>query len=149
MYRFELKVPAGDARERDRQRGAARTVTTVSMTNQSDDQIRFLVSQPVVSARVKAGLQQALQLRATLEKTRREIAEQQRQLNAIVQDQTRLRANLKEMPSTAAAYKRYLQKFDEQETQIEKYQADIKKLQGEEHAHQKVFDDFLAGFSAE
>ena len=33
------------------------------------------------------------------------------------------------MPATAAAYKRYLKKFDEQETQIEDYQAKIKKLQ--------------------
>jgi len=30
--------------------------------------------------------------------------------------------------STAAAYKRYLEKFDKQETQIEEYQATIKKL---------------------
>ena len=37
----------------------------------------------------------------------------------IVDDQARLRANLKEMPATAAAYKRYLEKFDQQETQIE------------------------------
>ncbi|MFO0930984.1 MAG: DUF4139 domain-containing protein, partial [Gemmataceae bacterium] len=138
VYRFELKVPAGDARtltvneERDLN-------TTVALASQSDEQIRLLIQQPIASDALKAGLKQAQTLRWELEKTRREIAEQQRQLNTIVQDQTRLRANLKEMPSTAAAYKRYLQKFDEQETQIEKYQADIKKLQGEEHAHQKVF----------
>jgi hypothetical protein len=53
------------------------------------------------------------------------------------------------MPSSAAAYKRYLQKFDEQETQIEKYQADVKKLQGLEHNQKKEFEDFLAAFNAE
>ena len=53
------------------------------------------------------------------------------------------------MPPTAAAYKRYLDKFDQQETQIEKYQADIKKLQDVEHKQQKEFEDFLANFSAE
>ena len=52
------------------------------------------------------------------------------------------------MPATAAAYKRYLEKFDQQETQIEKYQAEIKKLQGTEHQQRKEFDDFLANFSA-
>jgi len=66
-----------------------------------------------------------------------------------VDDQGRLRANLREMPPTAEAYKRYLKKFDDQETQIETYQADIKKLQGIEHYQKKVFDDFLAHFSAE
>ncbi len=82
-------------------------------------------------------------------KTQREIQELERQLKVIVDDQVRLRANLKEMPVAAAAYKRYLAKFDEQETQIEKCQADVKKLQGVEHSQQKEFDDFLANFSAE
>ena len=53
------------------------------------------------------------------------------------------------MPPTAAVYKRYLDKFDQQETQIEKYQADIKKLQEAEHQQQKEFEDFLNNFSAE
>ncbi len=71
------------------------------------------------------------------------------QLKDITDDQVRLRANLKEMPPTAAAYKRYLDKFDVQETQIEKVQADIKKLQDVEHQQQKDFEDFLNNFSAE
>ncbi len=84
-----------------------------------------------------------------MNKTQREIAEQQLQLKTITEDQVRLRANLKEMPPTAAAYKRYLDKFDQQETQIEKYQADIKKMQETEHQQQKEFKDFLNNFSAE
>jgi hypothetical protein len=94
-------------------------------------------------------LKQAMTLRLEVAKSRREIEEQQRQLNTITEDQKRLRANLKEMPATAKAYKRYLEKFDLQETQIEKYQADIKKLHAQEHEQQKAFEDFLAGFSAE
>jgi hypothetical protein len=53
------------------------------------------------------------------------------------------------MPATAAAYKRYLQKFDEQETQIEKYQADIKKLQTQEYEQKKTFENFLAQLNVE
>jgi septal ring factor EnvC (AmiA/AmiB activator) len=90
-----------------------------------------------------------MELRWELNKTQREIGELQRQLNVITTDQGRLRANLREMPSTAAAYKRYLQKFDEQETQIEKYQADVKKLQGTEHQQKKTFEDYLANFNAD
>ena len=88
-------------------------------------------------------------LRWAMNKTQREIAEQQRQLKMITDDQIRLRANLKEMPATAAAYKRYLEKFDQQETQIEKYQADIKKMQETEHQQKKDFEDYLANFTAE
>jgi hypothetical protein len=53
------------------------------------------------------------------------------------------------MPLTAAAYKRYLDKFDQQETQIEKYQADVKTMQETEHQQKKEFEDFLNNFSAE
>ena len=90
-----------------------------------------------------------MKLRWAMAKTQRDIKELQRQLDVITQDQVRLRANLKEMPATAAAYSRHRAKFDEQETQIEKYQVDIKKLQGTEHTRRKEFEDFLANFSAE
>jgi septal ring factor EnvC (AmiA/AmiB activator) len=90
-----------------------------------------------------------MELRWAAAKTQRDIAEQEQQLKVITDDQVRLRANLKEMPSTAAAYKRYLEKFDTQETQIEQYQADIKKLQGIEFKQKKELEDFLANFSAE
>jgi hypothetical protein len=148
VYRFELKLPAG----------AARTLSVTeeqqvsyaaSLSSQSDEQVRVLLAQPAADEKLKKGVQRAQSLRWELEKTRREVAEQQRQLNAIVTDQGRLRANLKDMPSTAKAYRRYLEKFDEQETQIERYQADIKKLQSQEHQQQKSFDDFLAAFSTE
>jgi hypothetical protein len=148
VYRFEVKVPAGGTK--------SQTVTEEQevrneyiLASSGDEQIRFFLSQAVASQKVKDGLKQAMALRLEVAKTKREIAEQQRQLTTITEDQGRLRANLREMPSTAQAYKRYLEKFDKQETQIEKYQADIKKLQTEVHSQQKALDDFLAAFSAE
>jgi len=81
--------------------------------------------------------------------TQREIQQQERQLKVIVNDQVRLRANLKEMPPTAEAYKRYLKKFDEQETQIEDFQKKIKTLQDAEHQQRKTFEDYLAGLDVE
>jgi hypothetical protein len=148
VYRFEVKVPAGKT--------ATQTVTEervvsqqVQLTNSNDDQIRFFLNQTIASKKVKDGLAEAINLRAAVNKTQREIAELQLQLKTITEDQARLRANLKEMPPTAAAYKRYLDKFDQQETQIEKYQAEVKKYQETEHQQKKEFDDFLANFSAE
>ena len=122
----------------------------VQLTNSNDDQMRFFlnstVSQPEGQGRPEAGDGPALRAGQDAARDR---AELERQLKDITDDQVRLRANLKEMPPTAAAYKRYLEKFDEQETQIEKYQADIKKLQDVEHQQQKEFEDFLNNFSAE
>jgi hypothetical protein len=148
FYRFQLKVSPGKTE--------TQTVTeehvihsTAALTNNSDEQIGIFLHSPVTSEKVKAGLRQALELRQALAKTSREIQEEQKQLKTITDDQTRLRANLKEMPPTANAYKRYLEKFDLQETQIEKFQADIKALQATEHTQRKALDDFLANFTAE
>jgi hypothetical protein len=148
VYRFQLEVPSGATKtlvvteEREDQHSYA-------VSNQPDEQIKWLLTQPTASKKLQAGLKEALALRWALHKTQRESAELQRQLAVIVQDQGRIRANLKETPSTSRAHKRYLEKLDEQETQIEKYQADIKKLNQAEHDHKKAFDDFLARFSVE
>ena len=115
---------------------ATTRISSVALTNLDDNNIRLFLNNPITSPKVKDGLQSAMKLRWTVATTQREIQELQRQLNVITQDQVRLRANLKEMPSTAKAYKRYLEKFDTQETQIEKYQADIKKLQTTQHDQQ-------------
>ncbi len=148
FYRFQLKVAPGKTE--------TQTVTeeriinsNVQLTNLDDNSIRHFISQTITSDKVKAGLTKAMELRWTLEKTKREIAELQRQLDTIRTDQPRLRANLKELPQTSDAFQRIVKKFNEQETQIEKYQADIKKLQGVEHTQKKDFDDYLAGFNAE
>jgi hypothetical protein len=148
VYRFEVNVAPG--KTETLAVTEERTLTeNVQLTNLNDDQVRFFISQTATSARVKEGLRKALDLRGLLARTQREIQEQERQLKAITDDQVRLRANLREMPATAAAYKRYLQKFDQQETTIEKYQQDIKALQQTEHTQKKALEDFLAAFSAE
>jgi hypothetical protein len=148
VYRFQVKVPAGKTQ--------SRTVTeerivgeTLTITNFDDDRMRFFANQTVASPKLKEALAKAGELKLSLQKTQREMQEQQRQLDVITTDQARLRANLKEMPATAAAYKRYLQKFDEQETQIEKYQADIKKLQTQEFEQKKALEAFLAKLNVE
>jgi hypothetical protein len=148
VYRFELKVAAGQ--------GASEEVveekdlgSSISLSNTDDNTIRFFLSQPIVSEAVKKALTDALALKAKVDGARREIEQLQKQLKDITDDQVRLRANLREMPQTAEAYKRYLKKFDDQETQIETYRGKIKELQDVEFAHRKSFEDFLAKLDVE
>lgn len=142
LYRFEVKVPAGkDAKqeiveERD-------LLQNVSLTNSEEQQIRFFLQQPVLSDAVRKALEQAVTLRGKLAGVQRDLQQVQRSLQQIEQDQGRLRANLKEMPPTAAAYKRYLEKFDQQETEIEKLQAKRESLQQEEHKQRTGYDAYL------
>ena len=98
---------------------------------------------------VQDALKRAIDFRTKLATTQRELQQQQRLLGDIAKDQERLRANLREMPQTAAAYKRYLDKFDKQETEIENFQAQIKNLQDTEHQQKTEYDTFLAGLDVE
>src|SRR5262249_1612094 len=110
VYRFEVPLPAGKTasqeviEEKD-------VNTTIQLSNSDDQTMRFFLSQPVVSEAVKKALTRALELKGKLSGTQRDLQQLERQLKVIVDDQARLRANLKEMPPTADAYKRYLKKF--------------------------------------
>jgi hypothetical protein len=148
FYRFELKVPAGKT---GKQTVTEERVITqqVQLTSLDDNAIRIFHNQPVTSSRVKAALEETLSRRSAVAATQREVAEQERQLKVITDDQARLRANLREMPQTAAAYKRYLEKFDQQEVQIEKLQKEIERLRGIEFKQQKELEDFLANLNLE
>jgi len=148
VYRFEVKLPAGQTASREIVEEKD-VNTTVVLSNSDDQTMRYFISQPIVSEKVKNALGQAVELKSKLSTTQREIQQQERQLKVIVDDQVRLRANLKEMPPTAEAYKRYLKKFDDQETQIEDFQKKIKALQDTEYQQRKTFEDYLGGLDVE
>ncbi len=148
VHRFKVSVPAGKtlpftvSEERD-------VASQVALSNSNDHFIRVVVNDQAASPKVKEALRQALALRGKVAATQREVQQVQRQLNVITTDQDRLRRNLREMPPTAEAYKRYLKKFDTQETEIEKLQARIKEMQDQEHAQQKEYEQFLASLDVE
>jgi hypothetical protein len=147
-YRFEVAAPVNKtvkfdvAEERDIE-------SQVQLTNSDDDGIRFFINNPVSSQKVKDALQKALELKGAVNNVTRDLEELNRQLKDITDDQVRLRANLKEMPPTAAAYKRYLDKFDQQETQIEKLQESIKKMQSDEAAKRAAYEEYLSKLDVE
>ncbi len=148
VYRFEVKVPAGKAadlsvaEERD-------VVATVQLSNSDDQTMRVFLSESVTSAKVKAALQKAIELRTTWAKTQQDLGQVQKQLKDITDDQGRLRANMKELPQSSAIYKKYLEKFEKQEGEIEEMQATIKKLQDQEHLQRQAFDNYLGNLDVE
>src|SRR5262249_44128978 len=148
VYRFELPVKSGATaklevvEERD-------VLQTISISNVDDQTIRIFLNHQVSSSKVKEALTKAGDLKGKLAATLRELAQLNRTLKEITDDQARLRANIKEMPATAAAYKRYLDKFDKQETEIEGLQAQIKKTQEKEFNERKELDSYLGSLVVE
>jgi hypothetical protein len=148
VYRFEVKVPAGKTVNLDvvEERPVVQQVT---LTNSDDQTVLRYLSGATASRALKDALAKAVDLKHKLEATRRDIAQAERQLKAILDDQARLRANLERVPPTSEAYKRYLKKFDDQEIEIEKLQDTIKKLQATEFEQRKAYEDYLANLSVE
>jgi hypothetical protein len=146
VYRFEVKVPAGETAKQavteERNVGSS-----IPLTDSPDEQVRVFLQSPVVSDKVKEGLKKAQGLRWEWAKTQREVGERQRQLQAVAGDQGRLRANLREVPQSSPLHRRYLEKLN-MEKEVQKYRIDIQKLQEREHARKKALDDFLAALSA-
>jgi len=148
VYRFEVKVAAGKtadlsvAEERD-------VVSTVQLSNSDDQTMRVFLSESVTSAKVKAALQRAIELRTTWAKTQQDLGQVQKQLKDITDDQARPRANMKELPQSSPIFKKYLEKFEKQEGEIEEMQATIKKLQDQEHLQRQAFDNYLGNLDVE
>src|SRR5262249_54826032 len=98
---------------------------------------------------LKKALEEATKRKEAVAVVSRELQQAQRLLKEITEDQTRLRANLREVPQGSAAAKRYLEKFDKQETEIERLQGQVKDLMQKEHQAKKGFDDYLANLNVD
>jgi hypothetical protein len=110
----------------------------VPLSDSHGEQVRLFLQSPVVSDKVKEGLKKAQGLRREWARAQREVAEQQRPLQAMAEDQGRLRANLREVPQPSPLHRRCPDKLGRQEDEAEKYRADIKRLQGQKHARKKA-----------
>ena len=148
VYRFNLPVAAGKTAKLDVTEERSRL--TVAALSATDDQaVKVFVSGSVASPKLKEALNKALDLKAAVAATHRDLAQLEKQLKAITEDQVRLRANLGQVPSTSAAYKRYLEKFDAQETEIEKLQKSIDEKQEAENTQQTAYEAYLAGLTVD
>ncbi len=147
-YRFQVKV-APDKTETQTVTEERTIRQSHALGNLDDNNIRIFLSEPATSARVKEALKRVQTLRWALNKTQENIGELERQLKILTEDQARLRSNLREVPSDSEIGKRYLTKLNTQESVIEKYHADVKKLQATEIEQRMEFEQYLSNLTVE
>jgi hypothetical protein len=147
-YRFEVAVKPGE-------------LATLDVTEEAEDGTRFYLAsadsdvlvhyskQPETKPAVRAVIAKALELRAQVEQARKGIAEEEAALKEIADDQDRIRKNIEKAPKESETFKRYLKKFDDQETEIEKRRARVKELKAELAKHEKALKDFADSAKAE
>jgi hypothetical protein len=145
---FALKLAAGKDGRVDvtNEREAAMAVKAETMPVAD---VEKMLKHPAISEAVKGALRKVLDQRSAIEAQRAQTAEVDKRLKEIADEQDRLRKNLANLPPTSAAHKRYLEKFDKQETEIEALQEQKKKLKAAEEAKQKELADLLPTLNAE
>jgi chromosome segregation ATPase len=148
LYRFRLKLPPGRTAEQHVVEQSTPTFWN-DLTSLTDEQLQAFRTSPTVSAAVKTALKEVAERRAQLAQLAGEEAAGNERLKAITDEQVRLRANIDKVPRESDAHKRYLEKFDKQETEIEQLQAKIRENRQRQQKLKKEYEDYLRGLSAE
>jgi hypothetical protein len=142
VYRFEVKAePNKPARLEVVEEQPV--VNRFVLTGCADETVQLYLRAARSSPEIKKALKKLLQLRADQSEVQAALAREQSALNTIVQDQERMRANMGRVPPASQAYKRYLKKFDDQETEIEERRAKVVKLQAAAEKQRKVVEDYV------
>ena len=148
VYRFQVQSPRGKTVKQVVSEERA-IQESVALTNFDNGRIEILSRETVTSPKVKAALLTALEKRGRLAATQQRIADVQRELNAVKNDQPRLRSNLEKIPPTDPLAKHILEKLNVQETEIEKYEEQTKKLNAQADQERKEYEDYLAQLDIE
>ncbi|MCI0463775.1 MAG: DUF4139 domain-containing protein [Gemmataceae bacterium] len=145
-YRFEVKVPRNGSitypvvEEKE-------VLQEIVLTNADDKALALLVRSSVASPALKAALQKAIDLRGKWAAAQSELEQTMRQLKEATADQARQRENLKVIPQTDPAYRKYLDQFLAQEEQIRRLRAQQEQQQTTVSQRRRSFEEYLTNLT--
>jgi hypothetical protein len=129
-YRLEREIPANGS--------ATVTVTlakklgeVVILTSTSTDQLVTYATSAGLSAEVRAALSKVVDRRAQLAAKEAVLSQKTAERSRIVEDQARLRENLKAVPAGSDLAKRYLKRMNDQEERLLALEGEIAAAQAE------------------
>jgi hypothetical protein len=115
----------------------------------SEAQITEFSTAAVFSEPVKASIKKGVSMLAQITASEKEIAEQVAKQKTIIEEQSRLRINIEKLPNTSMLYKRYLEKMDLSETELEKVQGDLARVNAREKTQKMELETFIKSLSFE
>ncbi len=116
---------------------------SLALTNVDDGLIAYFTSQKVVSPEVKAALQEVVKRKHALQQVVNEQQQLTQQIVEITQEQQRIRENMGQLDRNSDLYRRYVQKFGDQETTVEKLRGEIEKQKAEATRQRAALDEYL------
>jgi hypothetical protein len=148
FYRFEVQVKPGELATLDVTEEAEDSYK-IDLARTGTENLMYYSKQPETKPAVREVIAKALEFRAKVEDAQKGIAEQEAALKEIADDQERIRKNIEKAPKESETFKRYLKKFDDQETEIEKRQARLKELKADLSKHEKALKDYVESAKVE
>ena len=119
---------------------------TQEIANLDDSAILFYSRARATSPAVKESLAEVVRRKQEIERIVREKADRDQEINAIGQEQARIRENMGRLERTSDLYTRYVQKFSQQETRVETLREEIVQRQAQEQQARQAFDTYLLQF---
>ncbi len=141
-YRFLVEIPGGKSEEllvaQERQ-----IDRTVLLTNIEDSQITYFLSARNVDRRVKQALEGLAERKTALARTVNQRQEEERKVNTIHREQSRIRENMARLEKDSDLYKRYVSLLDEQEDLLEQALTNIEDLRVKEQRQREELDRYI------
>jgi len=132
-YRFRLEVPAKATASLPVEEMRTLDVT-YSISALNTDQIGFFVKNKTITPEMAEALEKIMDQKAVVAKLEGEMENRQKDIDRIVEDQGRLRENMKALRGSAeekTLLQRYTKQLDEQETQLESLRKTIRDTEAQ------------------
>ena len=126
--------------------------TRYQLTNVSDGQVDYFVSQNAVNAEVEEMLRRVVGQKNAIAALEADIAARKAQMSSIAEDQQRVRENMKALKGSSeekALVERYARELNDQEDRVQSLQHEISDLQQRRDSAQKTLTEMIEGFELE
>jgi len=133
VYRFRLEVPPQGTASMPVEE--VRTLaTSYQLSSLNENQIGLFIKQGTITREMAEALAKITSQKAAVAKLEEDMESRQKDIDRIVEDQGRLRENMKALKGTAeekALVQRYTKQLDEQETQLEALRKNIQATEAQ------------------
>jgi hypothetical protein len=151
VYRFRLEVPSKATASLPVEE--VRTLaTSYQLSNLDQDQIGVFVKQGTITPEMAQALARITAQKAVVAKLEEEMENRQKDIDRIVEDQGRLRENMKALRGSAeekALLQRYTRQLDDQETQLDALRKKIQAIEAQRDAANNVLEQMISELQIE
>lgn len=126
--------------------------TTYQLATLNDDQVALFSRQGAITPEMTEAFRKIAALKASVAKLEDEMENRQKDIDRIVEDQVRLRENMKALRGSAeekALLQRYTRQLDEQENQLETLRKNIKATEAQRDAVNDQLEKLIDGLEIE